>query len=78
MTVIDHMPADALATRIIDGPTGYTGVDGDEEWAADVRRLADLRARAPMSGADSRRAPTLVARRPPRIASTRARTETRS
>ena len=43
MTVIDHMPADALATRIIDGPTGYTGVDGDEEWAADVRRLADLR-----------------------------------
>ena len=23
--------------------TGYSGVDGDEEWAAEVRRLADLR-----------------------------------
>ena len=43
MTVIDRMPADDLATRIIDGPAGYAGVDGDEEWAAEVRRLADLR-----------------------------------
>ncbi len=43
MTVLDRMPADDLATRIIDGPTGYSGVDGDEEWAAEVRRLADLR-----------------------------------
>ena len=24
-------------------PAGYSGVDGDEEWAAEVRRLADLR-----------------------------------
>ena len=24
-------------------PSGYSGVVGDEEWAAEVRRLADLR-----------------------------------
>ena len=42
MTVLDRMPADDLATRITNGPTGYPGVDGDEEWAAEVRRLADL------------------------------------
>src|SRR4029079_18277997 len=35
MTVLDE--------RIVNGPTGYSGVDGDEEWAAEVRRLADLR-----------------------------------
>ena len=35
MTVLDE--------RITDSPTGYSGVDGDEEWAAEVRRLADLR-----------------------------------
>ena len=35
MTVLDD--------RIVNGPTGYSGVDGDEEWAAEVRRLADLR-----------------------------------
>src|SRR3954452_15611894 len=43
MTVLDRMPAGDLVTRITDGPTGYSGVDGDEEWAAEVRRLADLR-----------------------------------
>ena len=43
MTVLDRMPADDLMARITDGPTGYSGVDGDEEWAAEVRRLADLR-----------------------------------
>ncbi|HKH52924.1 MAG TPA: quinolinate synthase NadA [Mycobacterium sp.] len=43
MTVLDRMPADDLANRITDGPAGYSGVDGDEEWAAEVRRLADLR-----------------------------------
>src|SRR6478735_6105365 len=37
------MPADDLASRIVAGPTGFSGVDGDEEWAAEVRRLADLR-----------------------------------
>jgi len=35
MTVLDE--------RIVNGPAGYSGVDGDEEWAAEVRRLADLR-----------------------------------
>ena len=29
--------------HITDGPGGYTGVNGDEEWAAEVRRLATLR-----------------------------------
>jgi quinolinate synthase len=45
MTVVD--PTDAmvsvLADRILDDPGGYTGVDGDAEWAAEVRRLATLR-----------------------------------
>ena len=35
MTVLDD--------RIVNSPTGYSGVDGDGEWAAEVRRLADLR-----------------------------------
>ena len=35
MTVLDD--------RIVNSPTGYSGVDGDEEWAAEVRRLAELR-----------------------------------
>src|SRR3954465_14344416 len=43
MTVLDRMPANDLADRIIAGPAGYSGVDGDEEWGAEVRRLADLR-----------------------------------
>jgi quinolinate synthase len=43
MTVLDRMPADDLASRITNGPTGYSGVVGDEEWAAEVRRLATQR-----------------------------------
>jgi quinolinate synthase len=43
MTVLDRVLADDLATRIADGPEGYTGIVGDEEWAAEVRRLATLR-----------------------------------
>ena len=43
MTVLDRMPADDLASRITNGPTGYSGVVGDEEWAAEVRRLAAQR-----------------------------------
>src|SRR6185437_7964294 len=43
MTVLDRMPADDLASRITNGPTGYSGVVGDEEWAAGVRRLATQR-----------------------------------
>ncbi|BCI88784.1 hypothetical protein NIIDMKKI_39900 [Mycobacterium kansasii] len=48
MTVLSRM--DTLGTgitdmtaRITDTPTGYTGVDGDAQWAAEVRRLARLR-----------------------------------
>ena len=41
MTVLDV--DNGLAGRITDGPGGYTGVNGDEEWAAEVRRLATLR-----------------------------------
>ena len=43
MTVLDGMRVHDLASRVIDSPAGYTGVDGDAEWAAEVRRLADLR-----------------------------------
>ncbi|MDN5760660.1 MAG: quinolinate synthase NadA [Tomitella sp.] len=32
-----------LAAGIVDGPGGYTGVEATEQWAAEVRRLADLR-----------------------------------
>ena len=35
MTVLDD--------RITNGPDGYAGVVADEQWAAEVRRLADLR-----------------------------------
>ena len=45
MTVVDSSDtlAAGLAGRIVDGPGGYTGVDGDAQWAAEVRRLAKLR-----------------------------------
>jgi quinolinate synthase len=43
MTVLDRVLIDGLATRITDGPGGYTGVDGGAEWASEIRRLADLR-----------------------------------
>jgi quinolinate synthase len=43
MTVLDRMPAGDLVNRITEGPAGFTGVDGDEEWAAEVRRLARAR-----------------------------------
>ena len=32
-----------LAARVYDGPGGYTGVEAGEEWAAEVRRLAEAR-----------------------------------
>ncbi|ORV74843.1 quinolinate synthase NadA [Mycobacterium gastri] len=48
MTVLSRM--DTLGTgisdmtaRVANTPTGYTGVDGDAQWAAEVRRLARLR-----------------------------------
>ena len=43
MTVLDQNTAHDLTARIVDGPGGYSGVDGDEQWAAEVRRLLDLR-----------------------------------
>ncbi len=45
MTVLDRADAvdNGLVDRITDGPGGYTGVNGDEEWAAEIRRLATLR-----------------------------------
>lgn len=45
MTVVDHTAAydSVLAARIVDGPGGYAGLVGDGQWAAEVRRLADLR-----------------------------------
>ncbi|OBI89786.1 quinolinate synthase NadA [Mycobacterium asiaticum] len=35
--------ADEMSSRIIDSQTGYTGVEGDAKWAAEIRRLAELR-----------------------------------
>jgi quinolinate synthase len=32
----------ALAARITNSPTGYAGVAGDEQWAVEIRRLAEL------------------------------------
>lgn len=43
MTIIDQLPANHLLERIVDGPGGFSGVDGDAEWAAEVRRLVELR-----------------------------------
>ncbi len=45
MTVVDLTAEDpgGLAAQITNGPGGYGGVIADEEWAAQVRRLADLR-----------------------------------
>ena len=44
MTVADHTDlAPDLAAGITDGPGGYTGIEGDARWAAEVRRLATLR-----------------------------------
>jgi quinolinate synthase len=44
MTVLDRFAMEAnLAAQITDGPGGYSGVVGNEEWAAEIRRLATLR-----------------------------------
>src|SRR6478735_8112916 len=43
MTVLDLTPANHLIDRIVDGPGGFSGVDGDAEWAAEVRRLLKFR-----------------------------------
>jgi len=43
VTIIDQLSANHLMDRIVDGPGGFSGVDGDAEWAAEVRRLVELR-----------------------------------
>jgi quinolinate synthase len=45
VTVLNRMDtlADDMVAGITDSPTGYTGVAGDAQWAAEIRRLADLR-----------------------------------
>src|SRR6476620_10021120 len=43
MTVLDQTPANHLIDRIVDGPGGFSGVDGDAEWVAEVRRLLKFR-----------------------------------
>ena len=45
VTVLNRMDtlADDLIADIENSPAGYVGVDGDEQWAAEIRRLARLR-----------------------------------
>ncbi len=45
MTILDRTGAfaDDLAARITDSPTGYTGVDADDRWADEIRRLKEQR-----------------------------------
>lgn len=43
MTVTEQLSADHLMSQIVDGPGGFSGVDGDAQWAAEVRRLVELR-----------------------------------
>jgi quinolinate synthase len=45
MTVLNRTDtlAEEMAAGITNSPTGYAGVDGDEQWAAEIRRLARLR-----------------------------------
>jgi quinolinate synthase len=45
MTVLNRVDpvAEDLAAAITSSPTGYAGVEGDERWAAEIRRLAELR-----------------------------------
>ncbi len=45
MTVSIRMDtlSEDMTARITDSATGYAGVDGDAQWAAEVRRLAKLR-----------------------------------
>src|ERR1700757_4115308 len=45
VTVLNRMDtlADDMIAGITDSPSGYAGVDGDEQWAGEIRRLAELR-----------------------------------
>ncbi len=40
---LDNDVVNDLAAGIINSPNGFSGIEGDEQWAAEVRRLADLR-----------------------------------
>src|ERR1700684_907769 len=39
---VEDMASDLVA-RITNSSSGFGGVEGDEQWAAEIRRLADLR-----------------------------------
>ncbi|MBO0865755.1 MAG: quinolinate synthase NadA, partial [Mycobacterium sp.] len=41
-TLADDLTND-LTARIANSAAGYSGLDGDEQWAAEIRRLAQLR-----------------------------------
>src|ERR1700744_1644396 len=45
--VLSNGPVEDMASDLVAGitnsPNGFGGVEGDEQWAAEVRRLADLR-----------------------------------
>ncbi|MGD9621274.1 MAG: quinolinate synthase NadA [Mycolicibacterium sp.] len=43
MTIIDQSPTSRLLDRVVDDSDGFSGVDGDADWAAEIRRLAELR-----------------------------------
>ena len=45
MTVLNRMDtlADDMTARITNTPAGYAGLDSDERWANEIRRLAKLR-----------------------------------
>src|SRR5574337_2034701 len=45
MTVLNETGALAseLAARIIDSPAGYSGVDADDQWVAEIHRLKKQR-----------------------------------
>ncbi|WP_077081361.1 quinolinate synthase NadA [Mycobacterium numidiamassiliense] len=45
MTVVNRMDslADDMIADVVDSPTGYTGVEGNALWAAEIRRLTELR-----------------------------------
>ena len=40
---LDNDVANDLAAGITNSPNGFGGIDGDEQWAAEIRRLAELR-----------------------------------
>ncbi|CAJ1504204.1 quinolinate synthase NadA [[Mycobacterium] burgundiense] len=43
MTLTDRDMDTSLVDQIVDSPEGYSGVVGDANWAAQIRRLAELR-----------------------------------